>query len=102
MTPFQLVYGQTVTTPLDAMLPVSDNVEHKPDISDFTQRAEEARHLARHRIQQQQRRTSTTCGEEKSSMHQVTEYGYRLPYKPLASPKSFTSLFRSLPSALPI
>lgn len=55
VTPFQLVYGRTVTTPLDAMLPVSDNAEQKPDISQFTQTAKEARQLARHRIKQQQR-----------------------------------------------
>lgn len=55
VTPFQLVYGRVVTTPLDAMLPVGDNTEHKPDISEFIQRAEEARQLARHHIKQQQR-----------------------------------------------
>lgn len=54
MTPFQLVFGRTVTTPLDAMLPVDETSENDHDISDFTERAEEARQLARHRIQQQQ------------------------------------------------
>ena len=53
MTPFQLVFGRTVTTPLDAMLPVDENSDEQ-NTSDFTQRAEEARQLARHRIQQQQ------------------------------------------------
>lgn len=54
ITPFQLVFGRTVTTPLDAMLPVDVNSDNDHDISDFTQRAEEARQLARYRIQQQQ------------------------------------------------
>lgn len=55
VTPFQLVFGRTVTTPLDAMLPVNDSAEQNPEIGEFIQRAEEARQLARHRIQQRQR-----------------------------------------------
>lgn len=54
ITLFQLVFGRTVTTPLDAMLPVDVNSDNDHDVSDFTQRAEEARQLARYRIQQQQ------------------------------------------------
>lgn len=53
MSPFRLLYGREVTTMLDAMLP------HERDIDDtdadyITQRAEEARQLARIRIRRQQ------------------------------------------------
>uniref|UniRef100_A0A6G5AAI1 Putative tick transposon n=1 Tax=Rhipicephalus microplus TaxID=6941 RepID=A0A6G5AAI1_RHIMP len=52
-TPFQLVYGRTVITTLDAMLPVNSMNEEDPDISEYVERAEEARQLARNRIIQQ-------------------------------------------------
>lgn len=55
MTPFQLVFGRTVTTPLDAMLPIDETSENDYDVSDYIQRAEEARQLARLRIHQQQK-----------------------------------------------
>lgn len=58
VTPFQLVYGRTVTTTLDAMLPVDDD-NNPYDVDDFLQRAEEARQLARFRIRQQQRRDAS-------------------------------------------
>lgn len=54
MTPFFLLYGRPVTTMLDAMLPhdtTSDNMQ----LSEFTERAEQARQLARVRTRQQQR-----------------------------------------------
>ncbi|XP_070385604.1 uncharacterized protein [Dermacentor albipictus] len=59
VTPFQLVYGRTVTTTLDAMLPVDDENNNPYDVDDFLQRAEEARQLARFRIRQQQRRDAS-------------------------------------------
>lgn len=46
-TPFELVFGRPVTTTLDAMLPGHNDVVTGTDIDDFTQRAEEARQLAR-------------------------------------------------------
>lgn len=53
MTPFSLVHGREVRTMLDAMLPHEcDDNETSADA--FTQRAEEARQLARLRIYQQQ------------------------------------------------
>lgn len=53
MTPFSLVYGREVTTLLDAMLP-HECGDHETGAEEFTQRAEEARQLARLRIQAQQ------------------------------------------------
>lgn len=53
ITPFQLVYHRTVTTTLDSMLPVHED-EENIDIDNFVQKAEEARQLARQRIQRQQ------------------------------------------------
>lgn len=53
-TPFELVYGRQVTTPLDAMLPVDNSSIMDDDIEDMTQKAEEARQLARYRIRRQQ------------------------------------------------
>lgn len=52
MTPFQLVYGRTATTTLDSMLPVHE--DENSDVEYFVQKAEEARQLARQRIQRQQ------------------------------------------------
>lgn len=54
-SPFQLVFGRTVTTPLDAMLPIDETPENYYDVHDYIQRAEEARQLARYRILQQQK-----------------------------------------------
>lgn len=54
-TPFELVFGRAVVTPLDAMLPVDHISENDCDSTEYIQRAEEARQLARYRIQQQQR-----------------------------------------------
>nr|XP_050035631.1 uncharacterized protein LOC126531964 [Dermacentor andersoni] len=59
VTPFQVVYGHTVTTTLDAMLPVYDDNNNPYDVDDFLQRAEEARQLARFRIRQQQLREAS-------------------------------------------
>ncbi|KAK8771367.1 hypothetical protein V5799_025390 [Amblyomma americanum] len=57
ITPFKLVYGRNPTTTLDAMLPnVTD--EENLDVATYLQRAEEARQLARLRIQNQQRTDS--------------------------------------------
>lgn len=54
MTPFSLVHGREATTTLDAMLPdVTD--ESNLDVAAYLQRAEQARRLARERIQDQQR-----------------------------------------------
>lgn len=53
MTPFRLVHGREVRTMLDAMLPHEPD-EIGTDADEFTQRAEEARQLARVRIHQQQ------------------------------------------------
>lgn len=53
VTPFSLVYGREVTTLLDAMLP-HECGDHETGAEEFTQRAEEARQLARLRIQAQQ------------------------------------------------
>uniref|UniRef100_UPI00292D4351 DDE-type integrase/transposase/recombinase n=1 Tax=Bradyrhizobium sp. 33ap4 TaxID=3061630 RepID=UPI00292D4351 len=50
-TPFRLVHGRDASTMLDAMLPHEPNDEES-DTLDFTQRAEEARQLARLRIGQ--------------------------------------------------
>lgn len=55
MTPFALVHGREVTTMLDAMLPHDCNGSDA-DAADFTERAEEARQLARVRITSQQER----------------------------------------------
>lgn len=55
MTPFALVHGREVTTMLDAMLPHDCNGSDG-DAADFTERAEEARQLARVRITSQQER----------------------------------------------
>lgn len=52
--PFELVYGRSVTTTLDAMLPVDQGDMASTDTDDFTQWAEEARQLARLRIRHQQ------------------------------------------------
>lgn len=54
MTPFELIYGRPVTTTLDAMLPVDNADFADSDVEYFTQRAEEARQLARLRILRQQ------------------------------------------------
>lgn len=54
LTPFELVYGRRVTTPLDAMLPVDDGTTTSEGADDFIQKAEEARQLARNRIRSQQ------------------------------------------------
>lgn len=56
MTPFRLVHGREVTTMLDAMLPHLDDGNQQPDVHTFLHLAEEARQLARLRIQNQQRR----------------------------------------------
>lgn len=53
MTPFSLVHGREVRTMLDAMLPHECD-DSATDADIFTQRAEEARQLARLRIHQQQ------------------------------------------------
>lgn len=53
-TPFELVFGRQVTTTLDAMLPVDNGVLTGTEIDDFTERAEEARQLARFRIRKRQ------------------------------------------------
>uniref|UniRef100_A0A6G5ABD6 Putative polyprotein n=1 Tax=Rhipicephalus microplus TaxID=6941 RepID=A0A6G5ABD6_RHIMP len=53
MTPFSLVHGREVRTMLDAMLP-HEGDDIVPDADTFTERAEEARQLARLRISQQQ------------------------------------------------
>ncbi|XP_064458652.1 uncharacterized protein LOC135368967 [Ornithodoros turicata] len=53
-TPFHLAHGHDASTMLDAMLPHEPSDEEN-DALDFTQRAEEARQLARLRIGQQQR-----------------------------------------------
>lgn len=52
MTPFALIHGRDVTTMLDAMLP--HDCDSETDAADFTERAEEARQLARVRITSQQ------------------------------------------------
>lgn len=43
---FQLVYGRTVTAPLDAIVPVGDNADHNVDTRDFTENTEESCQLA--------------------------------------------------------
>lgn len=53
MTPFQILYGREVSTMLDAMLPHDSRDDAAPSF-DFTQRAEDARQIARQRIRQQQ------------------------------------------------
>lgn len=53
MTPFSLVHEREVRTMLDAMLP-HERDDEDADADAFTQRAEEARQLARVRICQQQ------------------------------------------------
>lgn len=53
-TPFELVYGRQVTTTLDAMLPVDNSDTTDENIENLTERAEEARQLARIRIRTQQ------------------------------------------------
>ncbi|WP_316399454.1 DDE-type integrase/transposase/recombinase [Bradyrhizobium sp. 33ap4] len=55
-TPFHLVYGREPTTMLDAMLPHQPDPEIDLDAIRISERAEEARQLARVRIQQQQSR----------------------------------------------
>lgn len=53
ISPYKLVYGRSPATTLDAMLPnVTD--EENLDVSEYLQRAEEARQLARLRIKNQQ------------------------------------------------
>lgn len=56
LTPFQLVFGRQVSTPLDAMMPVGPSCgsDAELDADIFVQRAEEARQLARLRIHRQQ------------------------------------------------
>lgn len=58
MTPFRVLYGRDVATMLDAMLP---HVENDDDCcaQQITQRAEEARQLARVRIRDQQHRDAS-------------------------------------------
>lgn len=53
-TPFELVYGRRVTTPLDAMLPVDHGTTRNDTTEEFVEKAEEARQLARNRIRTQQ------------------------------------------------
>lgn len=53
-TPFRLLHGRNASTMLDAMLPHEPS-EEESDALDFTQRAEEARQLAKLRIGRQQR-----------------------------------------------
>lgn len=48
-------FGRTVTTTLDAMLPVDEMSENDHDVSDYIQRSEEARQLARRRIHERQK-----------------------------------------------
>lgn len=56
MTPFSLVYGRAAKSTLDAMLPYVQDDVHPDDVDAFLQRAEEARQLAKIRIQDQQQR----------------------------------------------
>lgn len=53
-TPFELVYGRHVTTPLDAMLPLDNGTTRSDTAEDIVQKAEDARQLARNRICDQQ------------------------------------------------
>lgn len=72
LAPFQLVYGRPVTTMLDAMLPIShgDDVTNAyADVDIFLQRAEEARQLARCRIQQQQHRDASRYNLRHRDVH---------------------------------
>lgn len=67
LTPFQLVYGRTVTTTLDSMLPVQQD-EYNDDVDDFVQKAEEARQLARQRIENQQRVDASHYNQRRRSV----------------------------------
>lgn len=61
MSPFSLVYGHQVTMILGAMLPNIDDDDLNNDVAAFLQRAEEARHLARLHIKNQQRYDARRC-----------------------------------------
>lgn len=54
MTPFSLLYGRAPSTMLDAMLMPNVFDDQDTPVHEFVRRAEDARALARHRIQQHQ------------------------------------------------
>lgn len=86
MTPFQLVNGWTVTTPLDAMLTTNLTSEISPE--------RPKKHVIWHDTtfnnHSESIWTGTTFGEERSNTHCMTKYEYRPFCEQLASLKSFS------------
>lgn len=69
LTPFELIYGRRVTTPLDAMLPVDQDTSGNDSVDDFVQKAEEARQLARNRIRTQQDTDARRYNQGRRNVH---------------------------------
>uniref|UniRef100_A0A6G5AAG1 Putative tick transposon n=1 Tax=Rhipicephalus microplus TaxID=6941 RepID=A0A6G5AAG1_RHIMP len=69
VTPLELVFSRTVTTSLDAMLPLNDESSNPPGLDGFLQRADEARQMARYRIRRQQRIDSYRYNQRRTEAH---------------------------------
>lgn len=67
LAPFQMVYGRTVTTTLDLLLPVHE-VGYNGDNNDFAHKEEGARQLARQQIENRERVDASRYSQHRTTI----------------------------------